>query len=438
MVGVVGSNPIAPTRNGRKSSGTRSFSKRPPQAGVLLSGFRKTLGCADSRSGPTLLPTVSNPLLRRIARVLQLSQAVALVLVIGAAGVLVDSARRYGDANDLVAHTHEVLDQLNQLRAGLLRGGVALRNFVLVPQSEALQRLRGAAVDARQTADKLEMLVQDNPTQVGVATEVRSETLEITGWYLASAVIGERDGVESLRNGLDARITSDSSKRLRQLLDTMEGAERSLLAARQAGQERGLESVKRSALMLAALFIAFTLGTFVYASRLVRASDRDMTHLATTADTDQLTGLANRRSLERRARELAGQPISVLVFDLDDFKPVNDRHGHAAGDAVLRAVGQRLRAQCRDGDVAARVGGDEFVLLLAGAPDEFRLAQIRQRLLQALIEPIAIEGGTVSVGASIGYAVGDGGTRYERLLEAADDMSYEEKKRRKLRAPLRA
>ncbi|MFX1680762.1 diguanylate cyclase [Mitsuaria sp. CC2] len=384
------------------------------------------------------MPTVSNPLLRRIARVLQLSQAVALVLVIGAAGVLVDSARRYGDANDLVAHTHEVLDQLNQLRAGLLRGGVALRNFVLVPQSEALQRLRGAAVDARQTADKLEMLVQDNPTQVGVATEVRSETLEITGWYLASAVIGERDGVESLRNGLDARITSDSSKRLRQLLDTMEGAERSLLAARQAGQERGLESVKRSALVLAALFIAFTLGTFVYASRLVRASDRDMTHLATTADTDQLTGLANRRSLERRARELAGQPISVLVFDLDDFKPVNDRHGHAAGDAVLRAVGQRLRAQCRDGDVAARVGGDEFVLLLAGAPDEFRLAQIRQRLLQALIEPIAIEGGTVSVGASIGYAVGDGGTRYERLLEAADDMSYEEKKRRKLRAPLRA
>jgi len=377
-------------------------------------------------------------LLRRIARVLQLSQAVALVLVIGAAGVLVDSARRYGDANDLVAHTHEVLDQLNQLRAGLLRGGVALRNFVLVPQSEALQRLRGAAVDARQTADKLEMLVQDNPTQVGVATEVRSETLEITGWYLASVVIGERDGVESLRNGLDARITSDSSKRLRQLLDTMEGAERSLLAARQAGQERGLESVKRSALMLAALFIAFTLGTFVYASRLVRASDRDMTHLATTADTDQLTGLANRRSLERRARELAGQPISVLVFDLDDFKPVNDRHGHVAGDAVLRAVGQRLRAQCRDGDVAARVGGDEFVLLLAGAPDEFRLAQIRQRLLQALIEPIAIEGGTVSVGASIGYAVGDGGTRYERLLEAADDMSYEEKKRRKLRAPLRA
>ena len=94
-------------------------------------------------------------MLRRIARVLQLSQAVALVLVIGAAGVLVDSARRYGDANDLVAHTHEVLDQLNQLRSGLLRGGVALRNFVLVPHSDALQRLRAAAGDARDTADRL-------------------------------------------------------------------------------------------------------------------------------------------------------------------------------------------------------------------------------------------------------------------------------------------
>lgn len=386
----------------------------------------------------TLLATVSNPLLRRIARVLQLSQAVALVLVLGAAGVLVDSARRYGDANDWVAHTHEVLDQLNQLRSSLLRGGVALRNYALVPQPEALQRLRGGAVDARRAAEKLDSLVQDNRVQSALAMEVGSETLEITGWYLSSAVIAERDGPAALRHGLDARIANDSAKRLRQLLDTMESAERALLAERQEQQSRGLLSVKRSALALAALFIAFTLGMIVYASRLVRASDRDMTQLATTADTDLLTGLANRRALERRAQELAGLPMSVIVFDLDDFKPVNDRYGHAAGDTVLRAVGQRLRAQCRDGDVPARVGGDEFVLLLAGAPDEFRLAQIRQRLLQALTEPIAIDGGMVSVGASIGYAVGDGLTSYERLLEAADDMSYEEKKRRKLRTPLRA
>ncbi len=386
----------------------------------------------------TLLATVSNPLLRRIARVLQLSQAVALVLVVGAAAVLVDNARRYGDANDLVAHTHEVLDHLNQLRSSLLRGGIALRNFALVPHAEALQRLRAAADDARQTAETLESLVRDNPTQLTVATEVKSETLEITGWYLSSAVIGERDGADALRQGLDARITNDASKRLRQLLDKMERAERALLAARQTEQERGLAAVKRSALALAALFIAFTVGLFVYAGRLVRASDRDMTQLATTADTDVLTGLANRRSLERRARELAGQPVSVIVFDLDDFKPINDRHGHAAGDAVLRAVGRRLRAQCRDGDLPARVGGDEFVLLLAGAPDEFRLAQIRQRLLQALTEPIEIDGGMVSVGASIGYAVGDGQTGFERLLELADDMSYEEKKRSKRRTPLRA
>ncbi|WP_431265753.1 diguanylate cyclase domain-containing protein [Roseateles chitinivorans] len=384
------------------------------------------------------MATVSNPLLRRIARVLQLSQAVALVLVLGAAGVLVDSARRYGDANDWVAHTHEVLDQLNQLRSSLLRGGVALRNYALVPQPEALQRLRGGAGDARRAAEKLDSLVQDNRAQSALAMEVGSETLEITGWYLSSAVIAERDGPDALRHGLDARIANDSAKRLRQLLDTMESAERALLAERQEQQSRGLLSVKRSALALAALFIAFTLGMIVYASRLVRASDRDMTQLATSADTDLLTGLANRRALERRAQELAGLPISVIVFDLDDFKPVNDRYGHAAGDAVLRAVGQRLRAQCRDGDVPARVGGDEFVLLLSGAPDEFRLAQIRQRLLQALTEPIAIDGGMVSVGASIGYAVGDGLTRYERLLEAADDMSYEEKKRRKLRTPLRA
>jgi diguanylate cyclase (GGDEF)-like protein len=384
------------------------------------------------------LATVSNPLLRRIARILQLSQAVSLVLVVGAAAVLADSARRYGDANDWVAHTHEVLDQLNQLRSSVLRGGIALRNYALLPQSESMQRLRAASGDARQAATRLETLVKDNHAQSVMAAEVRSETLEITGWYLSSAVIAERDGPDALRQGLNERIAKDGAKRLRQVLDTMERGERALLAERQAAQERGLTSVKRSALALAALFIAFTVGMLVYARRLFRASDRDMTHLATTADTDILTGLANRRLLERRVQALAGQPISVIVFDLDDFKPVNDVYGHAAGDAVLRAVGQRLRAQCRDGDLPARVGGDEFVLLIPAALDEFRMAQIRQRLQQALTEPIAIDGGTVTVGASIGYAIGDGQTSYERLLEVADDMSYEEKKRRKLRSPLRA
>ncbi len=378
------------------------------------------------------MSTVAHPILRRIARVLLLTQSAALVLVIVATAVLVDSARRYGEANDWVAHTQEVLDQLNQLRTNLLRGGVAVRNYALAPQSEALQRLRASASDSRRVVDDLQTLVRDNDRQARLAVDIAAETYAIASWYLDVATVAEREGASAARRELDARVGNDAARRLRQLLDTMEQGERQLLTQRRDEQARELLAVKRSAIALAVLFIGFMAWTMTYASRLVRAGDRDMAQLATTADTDVLTGLANRRSLERRARELIGRPMSVIVFDLDDFKPVNDRFGHAAGDEVLRAVGRRVRAICRDADLPARVGGDEFVLLFPGALESGRLDQIRQRLLQAISEPIAIDDGSVVVvGASIGYAVGNGPATFEQLLETADDRSYEEKKRRK-------
>ena len=196
-------------------------------------------------------------------------------------------------------------------------------------------------------------------------------------------------------------------------------------------------------LVLAVMFVMLGLGasTYVIDLHATTVAAERYRHLSLH---DPLTALPNRAGFTELLNDaIDGQGddtarVAVISIDLDRFKEVNDAHGHSAGDAVLRAVGQRLRAQCRDGDLPARIGGDEFVLLFSGAPDEFRMAQIRQRLLQALTEPIAIDGGVVTVGASIGYAVGDGQTSYERLLEAADDMSYEEKKRRKLRTPLRA
>src|SRR5690606_34393621 len=92
--------------------------------------------------------------------------------------------------------------------------------------------------------------------------------------------------------------------------------------------------------------------------------------LALQAVTDPLTGLANRSLLmERLAAALAvpdGPPVGVLLLDLDGFKEVNDTHGHAAGDRVLVAVAQRLRACMRAGDTAGRLGGDEFLAVLEG------------------------------------------------------------------------
>ena len=134
--------------------------------------------------------------------------------------------------------------------------------------------------------------------------------------------------------------------------------------------------------------------------------------LAHRAEHDSLTGLVNRARFESRLVEVLDSPairlgggrhVAVLFIDLDGFKPVNDRHGHAAGDAVLVAVAGRLRESTRDTDVIARLGGDEFAVLLEiSDPSEVRT--VAGRILDALGGPIAIGDVEVAIGASIGMA----------------------------------
>ena len=124
------------------------------------------------------------------------------------------------------------------------------------------------------------------------------------------------------------------------------------------------------------------------------------------ASHDALTGLLNRRSYEllldqavSRARRY-GWPFALVVLDLDDFKVVNDRYGHAAGDAALRAVGTELRAALRSGDVAARLGGDEFALLVVGVENVASLSPLLGRLKRALERAVP----ETTVGFSVGVA----------------------------------
>jgi diguanylate cyclase (GGDEF)-like protein/PAS domain S-box-containing protein len=153
--------------------------------------------------------------------------------------------------------------------------------------------------------------------------------------------------------------------------------------------------------------------------------------LRRTALYDDLTGLPNRVLLFDLLRtELARadrheQPFAVLYMDLDDFKQVNDRFGHDAGDTLLRGVAERIRRGLRAGDVPARVGGDEFVALLPHVPGLQGAQTVADRVAEALAEPHEIAGTTVRCAASIGILVVD--SSYQdpsAVLRDADAAMY--------------
>ncbi|MFN0164186.1 MAG: diguanylate cyclase domain-containing protein, partial [Burkholderiales bacterium] len=160
----------------------------------------------------------------------------------------------------------------------------------------------------------------------------------------------------------------------------------------------------------------------------VRQAHADIEHLARH---DALTGLPNRAFLDDRVREMLslakhhGESAAVLFVDLDNFKSINDSLGHHAGDEVLKEVALRLRETLRDFDMVARVGGDEFLVVLAdvGAPGD--ATRVANKLLAAVSAPLTIEGQAVYVTTSIGISLfpRDGAAPSD-LIRAADAAMY--------------
>jgi diguanylate cyclase (GGDEF)-like protein len=152
------------------------------------------------------------------------------------------------------------------------------------------------------------------------------------------------------------------------------------------------------------------------------------------ATQDALTGLPNRRMLLERATQLIAQArrngsgLALCYVDLDGFKPVNDRYGHHAGDAVLQEISTRLRRALRIVDTVARTGGDEFVLLLPGAVSASAVETVLQKLMLAFREPVHYRGHDIVVGASMGWALfAREANDLDTLMALADSRMYEMK-----------
>jgi diguanylate cyclase (GGDEF)-like protein/PAS domain S-box-containing protein len=148
---------------------------------------------------------------------------------------------------------------------------------------------------------------------------------------------------------------------------------------------------------------------------------------------DALTNLPNRVLLADRLQQALshaqrrGTLMAVVFLDLDRFKDVNDAHGHATGDQLLVALAQRLRDSLRDGDTLARVGGDEFVAVLADIPDVCECERVLERLLAAASQPVGLADRLLQVSASLGPPLPQDGTEADTLLRHADQAMYQAK-----------
>jgi diguanylate cyclase (GGDEF)-like protein/PAS domain S-box-containing protein len=151
--------------------------------------------------------------------------------------------------------------------------------------------------------------------------------------------------------------------------------------------------------------------------------------LAYLANHDPLTGLPNRMLFQDRFNLAAGRAsrtkgiVCLLFIDLDNFKPINDALGHNIGDILLRAVSERLRGCVREEDTVARVGGDEFMVILTDIPNKDATSKVAQKILDSLLHPFILEGNRIKIGASIGISFYPGDSTDMGVLIKYSDLA---------------
>jgi diguanylate cyclase (GGDEF)-like protein len=186
--------------------------------------------------------------------------------------------------------------------------------------------------------------------------------------------------------------------------------------------------------LLTSIFLLILAGLILrnrYLETLLTQLFNSTSELSELAYYDALTGLPNRRLLEDRAAQAfkaanrTKQMVAILFLDLDYFKAVNDTHGHDVGDQLLKCVAVRLKELLRTEDTIARIGGDEFVILLPKVVEDQQATVAAEKIIKALTEPFVVDGKVLTIGGSVGVAIySKHGTTPANLLKCADEAMY--------------
>jgi diguanylate cyclase (GGDEF)-like protein len=357
----------------------------------------------------------------------------AFVIVALAALALAELEREAELHREVIASAH-AKDSLEALRLQLVELGLAARVVALTGDAQSAQRIEARSVEAEA---ELAYLAQYAGGTHAAFTRVRQavaalvlQTRSVAALRTArgsqAAIAASSAGEEAQREAM-AAVGSLLQERTRQLNE------------RTLDQIRLGETLRKYVSWLLAGSVVVLIGLFAtyrWAALRERAARARIEHLA---HYDMVTTLPNRVLLaDRLEQETArarrsGTGFALLMMDLDGFKEVNDRWGHAVGDRVLAMAAQRARQCLRASDTVGRLGGDEFLALLPEASQEGAIA-VGEKIVRALSEPYPIEKGEARVGASVGVALyPNHGTDAEAVQRTADAALYEAKREGKNR-----
>jgi diguanylate cyclase (GGDEF)-like protein len=356
------------------------------------------------------------------------------VCLIGISAAVYRASTRLVENARWVAHTHDVLAQLEATAAGVTEAETDLRGFLLTDQESYLIPYSAALIQTRHRLEAVRKVTADSPGQQARIHKLEPLILHRLDLLDALLKIGHDQGFGAARRILTFDRGPEYIAEIRQGIQDMEHEEQEKLASRFAQQQSGSRRLQWMVLLscAAALFLlCVSLAVVLRDLSMVEAAFRTAKYRVAH---DVLTGLASRHSLMSQLdfaiaqATQTGQPLSVCICDIDRFKSINDTHGHAAGDEILASFGKLVREGIRVGDVAGRLGGDEFCMVLPNT-----VADLAGPLIERLreqwesLEYRSPDGRPFSVTASFGVVQHSDERSAKALLNSADKALYRAK-----------
>ncbi len=335
-----------------------------------------------------------------------------------------------------VDHTRQVIVYIDALRTYLLNLDTAVRKFAESGNRNYLDPSLICRESPCPRAEELIALIGANDVQAARLGRLPALQSALETGFGALQQQRQAAGDTAPAERDLAGFDKSAIEQIHRILIETEREELNQLETREAARIHD-QTLSSALLGMAGLWTGLALiGLYRETTRLIRAGiDAEQT-IRQLSLHDPLTGLANRRFLHENERHLiAGArrsrtKMAVLVVDLDNFKSVNDRFGHAAGDEVLVSSAERMKQLVREADVIARFGGDEFVIVLDQVEDAAAAREVASRVVESLSQPMPLaDGRTASIGASVGIAICcfDGETM-DDLLRKADAALYAAKR----------